>query len=285
MNGKNVDDKNLRNADERTIAGFGHQWATYRQDREEEEMLRLFERYFSLFPWERVGPDAVGFDMGCGSGRWAKFVAERVGKLLCVDASAEAIEVARDNLKGKDNVEFVVGSVGDDLMPEGSMDFGYSLGVLHHVPDTRAALAACVKLLKPGAPFLVYLYYSMDNKPGWYRAVWKVSGLLRWTISRLPIGLRNVVTEAIALTVYWPLARLARVLDRFGLDVKNLPLNDYKDSSFYRMRHNARDRFGTPLEQRFSRKEIEEMMTNAGAERIAFREGPPYWCALGFRKA
>lgn len=223
--------------------------------------------------------------MGCGSGRWARFVADRVGKLLCVDASYEAVDVAKDNLQDKSNVQFIIGSVGDDLVPDGSLDFGYSLGVLHHVPDTEAALAACVKMLKPAAPFLVYLYYSMDNRPGWYWAIWKTSDLLRGAICRLPIELRNVATEAIALTIYWPLARLARMLNRFGFNTKNLPLNDYRDSSFYRMRHNARDRFGTPFEQRFSRKEIEEMMTKAGLERITFREAPPYWCALGFRKA
>lgn len=277
--------KRMSNVDDRTVAGFGHQWSTYRQDREGDEMRRLFDRYFSLFPWDRLGPEAVGFDMGCGSGRWARFVSDRVGKLLCVDASAEALEVAKSNLKDRANVEFVVGSVGDRLVPEGSMEFGYSLGVLHHVPDTQGALTSCAKMLKPGAPFLVYLYYSMDNKPGWYRAVWKMSGVLRWFISHLPIALRNVVTESIALIVYWPLARLSRMLDGFGINTKDLPLNDYKDSSFYRMRHNARDRFGTPLEQRFSRKEIEEMMAKAGLENIAFREGPPYWCALGFRKA
>jgi 2-polyprenyl-3-methyl-5-hydroxy-6-metoxy-1,4-benzoquinol methylase len=46
------------------------------------------------------------------------------------------------------------------------MDFGYSLGVLHHIPDAQKALSDCVKKLKLGAPFLVYLYYSFDNRLG-----------------------------------------------------------------------------------------------------------------------
>jgi ubiquinone/menaquinone biosynthesis C-methylase UbiE len=40
---------------------------------------------------------------------------------------------------------------------DGSMDFGYSLGVLHRVPSIAEALRACTRKLKPGAPFLVYL--------------------------------------------------------------------------------------------------------------------------------
>lgn len=40
----------------------------------------------------------------------------------------------------------------------------YFLGVLHHVPDTQAAIRSCVGLLKPGAPLLLYFYYAFDNR-------------------------------------------------------------------------------------------------------------------------
>ncbi len=49
------------------------------------------------------------------------------------------------------------------------------------------------------------------------------------------------------------------------------------------MRTDALDRFGTPLEKRFTRKQITEMMGNAGLERIAFNDSP-CWCAIGYRK-
>ena len=42
---------------------------------------------------------------------------------------------------------------------DNSMDFGFSLGVLHHLPDPFEGIKSCVTKLKPGAPFLVYLYY------------------------------------------------------------------------------------------------------------------------------
>ena len=43
-----------------------------------EEARTLFEKYFSLLPLDGLGPDAVGMDVGCGSGRWAKLVAPAV---------------------------------------------------------------------------------------------------------------------------------------------------------------------------------------------------------------
>ena len=50
------------------------------------------------------------------------------------------------------------------------------------------------------------------------------------------------------------------------------------------MRTDALDRFGTQLEQRFTKKQILEMMELAGLERINFSDAVPYWCAVGYKK-
>ena len=49
------------------------------------------------------------------------------------------------------------------------------------------------------------------------------------------------------------------------------------------MRTDSRDRFGTPLEKRFSKKEIQTMMENAGFKNIKFSKEAPYWCAVGIK--
>lgn len=272
------------NIDARTVKGFGAEWRAFDQSAvSEAELQAIFEQYFGVFPWESLSDDAVGFDLGCGSGRWARFVAPRVARLHCIDASTEAVAVARRNLEAHDNCEFHHASVGALPLTEGSMDFGYSLGVLHHVPDTAAGIAACASLLRPGAPLLLYLYYAFDNKPRWYRAVWRLSDALRRAISRLPLAARVTITTLIAAFVYWPLAWAARLVERSGRKVESIPLSLYRRLSFYTMRTDALDRFGTPLETRFSRAEIRQMMTDAGLKRIRFSESPPYWCAVGFK--
>jgi hypothetical protein len=50
------------------------------------------------------------------------------------------------------------------------------------------------------------------------------------------------------------------------------------------MKTDSRDRFGTPLEQRFKKQEIEEMMIAAGLENITFSDNAPYWCVIGNKK-
>jgi SAM-dependent methyltransferase len=165
----------------------------------------------------------------------------------------------------------------------GSQDFGYSLGVLHHVPDTAAAIRSCVELLKPGAPLLLYLYYAFDNRPAWFRALWRLSDLGRQLIYRLPPKLKHLVTDLIAGVVYWTLARISGLLERLQISVHSIPLSYYRKHTFYTMRTDARDRFGTPLEKRFTRLQIAKMMAVAGLINVQFSQGAPYWCSVGLK--
>ncbi len=270
------------NYDRDVVTGFGEEWTRFNQAAlEASEARELFERYFAIFPWEALPAEAAGFDAGCGSGRWARLVAPRVGTLHCVDASGDALRVAMSNLSGAANCQFHRATVDSMPLADQSMDFGYSLGVLHHIPDTAAALRACVRKLKPGAPFLVYLYYAFDNRPAWFRTVWRVSDYARAVLSRSPFRVRSTVCDLLALGVYWPLARASRVLEAAGAKVDNVPLSAYRRQSFYVMRTDALDRFGTRLEQRFTRAEIEGMMSAAGLTDLTFHGGPPWWVAVG----
>ena len=274
----------MKNIDEQTVKGFGEEWATYDQsDVSIEELQNIFDSYFQIFPWRDLPDRAVGFDAGCGSGRWAKFVVQKVGHLHCVDAGSTALAVAQQNLENQANCTFYCASVEEMPIPDESMDFGYSLGVLHHIPDTLAGLRACVRKLKPGAPFLVYLYYSFDNRPIWFKATWKISDILRRIISRMPFRMRRLITEILALCIYWPLARIAKLCELCGMKITHFPLSGYRDKSFYTMRTDSFDRFGTAVEKRFSKSQIREMMTRAGLNRITFSEKPPFWCAVGYR--
>ena len=180
-----------------------------------------------------------------------------------------------------DNVRFHEASVDSIPLPEGSQDFGYSVGVLHHMPDPEAGLRCCVDRLKPGAPFLLYLYYRFDNRPAWFRWIWRASDVARKGICRLPFPLRSAASTFLAATVYWPLSRSARLLERIGVPIEHFPLSFYRDQSWATLRAGALDRFGTAVEHRFTRAEIEALMSRAGLRDIRFAEGPPFWIATG----
>jgi len=271
--------------DRNTVDGFGLEWSAFDQSElSETERLLMFEKYFRIFPWTQLPTGAVGAAIGCGSGRWASVVAPRVGELHGVDPSGKALSVARANLAGLTNVHLHQATVDAMPFPDASLDFAYSLGVLHHVPDTRAAIRSAAAKLKPGAPFLVYLYYAFDNRPAWYRLLWRTSDWIRLVMARLPFPMRYVLSQIMAATVYWPLARAARVLERLGHLPQNWPLAYYRDNTFYVMRTDALDRFGTRLEHRFTKAQITAMLEAADFTEIRFSETMPCWCVVAIRR-
>jgi ubiquinone/menaquinone biosynthesis C-methylase UbiE len=268
----------------KTVEDFGNEWSVYsHSDIGNDFLIKQFNRYFCIFPWDTLKEDAKGFDMGCGTGRWAKFVAQRVGKLYCFDASEKAVGVARRNLRDHANCSIVQATFDKIPLEDNSMDFGYSLGVLHHIPDTFQGIASCVKKLKPGAPFLAYIYYALDNRSFLFKLIWKITDALRKKIASKPFEHKLFFSRLIALCVYLPLSRTAFCLEKFGINSDAIPLSYYKNEPFYTMKTDALDRFGTRLEKRFNKKEITEMFAQAGLKNIMFSDGMPYWCAIGYK--
>ena len=272
------------NIDQKVVNDFGKEWKAFNHQHIDESLLdSAFDSYFHMFPFNHL-KNAEGFDMGCGSGRWAKFVASKVGFLNCIDPSNDAMQEATTNLSNFQNCSFECADVENNSLKNESQDFGYSLGVLHHIPDTALALKACSRKLKSGAPFLLYLYYRFDNKPKSYYVLWKLSDLARNLICRLAFAIKFVLSQIIALLIYFPLARVSLLMEKFGVNVSNFPLTWYRNEPFYIMRTDSLDRFGTRLEQRFTKDEIFRMLTDSGFERIEFSEREPFWTALSYKK-
>ena len=78
--------------------------------------------------------------------------------------------------------------------------------------------------------------------------------------------------------------KISKIFELCGFDIKNFPLSDYRDKSFYFMITDSLDRFGTKLEKRFTKKEIEQMLLKAGFMDIKFSENTPYWVALAWKR-
>jgi ubiquinone/menaquinone biosynthesis C-methylase UbiE len=272
------------NFDPNVIDDFGDEWEAYDQSSiDYKELEKRFSEYFKLFSWNEAVCNGVGADFGCGTGRWARFVADKVNSLICIDASSKAINVARRNTSDKSNCYVVQGKVDGLPIPDNSLDFAYSLGVLHHLPDTSNAIKNCTSKLKPGAPFLIYLYYAFDNRPMWYSLIWKCSDIFRRVISRWPFFIKYLLSNIIAIIVYYPLTRFALLAEKIGINVSNIPLSYYRSKGFYTMRTDALDRFGTRLENRFTQDQIKKMMEDAGLVDIRFSDIAPYWCAVGIK--
>jgi SAM-dependent methyltransferase len=104
-------------------------------------------------------------DAGCGMGRFAEVCADAGAEVHCVDLSS-AVEAAAKNLGHQPNVKVYQADILRLPFADRTFDYIYSIGVLHHTPDTRAAFSQLIRLLKP-------------LKPGGRIAIWVYSSRLR----------------------------------------------------------------------------------------------------------
>ncbi len=272
----------VENIDSKTVSSFGDEWKAF-HGFDAKDLRLTGDMYFDIVTENMLNDQCTVIDIGCGSGRFIKYLEGRYKKIVGMDPS-QAI-FAADKLVGKnDKVELVMASTDHIPFPDNHFDFGYSLGVLHHIPDTKKALNDCVKKIKPGGFFLVYLYYNLENRPFYFKIFYWLSNIIRLGVSKLPATLKRWVCNFLAVLFYMPFVILCRVLRFAGVPDrirKHIPLQAYERQSFYIIRNDSLDRFGTPLEQRFSRKQIQAMMVEAGLTDIIFSEMIPYWHAIG----
>jgi ubiquinone/menaquinone biosynthesis C-methylase UbiE len=277
----NIFDINGKNIDKKVVYEFGEEWLKF-NDFDEKNIKRTAEQYFDIIDETIVNKETYVLDIGCGTGRWTKFLSSKAGFIEAVDPS-DAIFAAAKLLRDVKNVRLTKASVETLPFADESFDFAMSIGVLHHIPDTQQALNDCVKKVKKGGYFYVYLYYNLDKRGLWFTALFKLSNAVRNVVSKFPIKLKKLVCDILAAFVYLPLVLLVRLLAFSGFSklARRMPLSAYQHTSFFIMRNDALDRFGTRLEHRFSKKEIIKMMENAGLTNILVSPGVPYYHAVG----
>ena len=272
----------MPNIDQEVVNHFGNEWAkfNYLDGVASEALDKQFVAYVSPLDLSLFSKESsIAADFGAGSGRWADRLKPFFKHVYALEPSESAFEILEK--KFKDNAEFTLlnESVEDNSIPNESLDLAISLGVLHHIPDTKKAILDIYKKIKPGGTFLCYLYYKVEDKPFHYRILFLLVNCVRNIVSRMPHVIRMLLAKLIAIFIYLPLARFSRHQLKKGKDVTNIPLHHYANMPFVMLENDALDRFGTRLEQRFNKVEISSMLEEAGFElsTINFSDKEPFW--------
>src|SRR3989441_673391 len=262
------------------IAGFDDEWQRFR-DVGTAEQSQVFDMYFDLVPSTCFAEELTVLDAGSGAGRWAFEVSKRGPRVIAVDLG-RSIEVTRANTP-PDRVACVQADLGALPLAEDAVDWAYSLGVLHHTKEPEVGLANIVGTVRPGGLVLLYLYYALDQRGPIFRGVFQAVDLARRFISRQPRAAARAIATLIAALIYWPLARGGAILERAGAPrlAAKLPLSFYRHLSFATMRNDSLDRFGTRLERRYTRAQMQELMRGAGLVDVRISDSPPYWHGVG----
>src|SRR5205085_904898 len=99
-------------------------------------------------------------EAGCGIGTDGKQFARAGAVYTSIDFSPTALELARQRFAREGlSGEFVAGSLTELPFGDASFDLVYSVGVIHHIPDTERAVAEFRRVLRPGGRVLVMVYH------------------------------------------------------------------------------------------------------------------------------
>jgi len=125
----------------------------------DEHRYKVHPRLQSAIGFEKTRGLRV-LEIGCGCGSEAERFVRAGAYYTAVDLTNAALSITRRrfqlaNLKGR----FVQGDAENLPFPDGSFDFVYSHGVLHHTPDTPRAIREVHRVLSPGGRAVVMLYY------------------------------------------------------------------------------------------------------------------------------
>ena len=124
-----------------------------------------------------------------GSGFNSRFMAENCpGTVIAADIS-EAAHTTYGNTKDLPNAHVVQADVMNLPFPDNHFDFAIADGVLHHTPDTRAAVAAMYSKVKPGGLGRL-CFFSKSDRSGRSSPVRK-HGTPRTTGHHAPVHCRT----------------------------------------------------------------------------------------------
>jgi SAM-dependent methyltransferase len=173
----------------RTKSAYGLQWNRYRIVRPEEDRA-TFENRTRLSSSDLEGKTVL--DAGCGMGRYLRIAGQSAACLVVGIDLTDAITAAHELSADLAKVSVVRGDLLRPPFAPATFDVIYSLGVIDHTPDPRAAFLALGKLLKPGGRIAVWIY-KRENP-----IVERMMDLQRAVSTRMPLGVLEPLCRLLA---------------------------------------------------------------------------------------
>lgn len=262
----------IRNADKEhgkrlaTTRAFGYQWTTFTNN------YHYFRSIFESFVRPYLLPEdfrgKLVLEVGCGSGRPATVAAGFGAEVVAIDLSI-AVEAAYAMSQKVDGLHVVQGDAYQ-LPVKPMFDFVYSVGVLQHILDPRAALRGMGRVLRPGQHLVLWVY---GVREAWYQPIeW-----LRWLTTRLPFPVVRALSHALALLseifllVPYRILKLIPATSQFadaipGRIYARLPYRENVLGWF--------DRLVAPVTYYFSESVLRRMLAETGFEAVRLYARP-----------
>lgn len=264
---------NIEVVGKRTIDDFGEQWMNYTENPgfygAKELLLDIFG---PLLTQEEIVNTKVA-EIGSGTGRIVNMLLDnKVGHVVAVEPS-EAMKVMKENTKDRKEHITYLQVPGDTLPKNINLDYIFSIGVIHHIPDPVPTLKASFDALKSGGRILIWIYGNEGN--GLYLSFIKP---IRFLTQRLPHVVLTAMCSIILvflniyifLCKYFPLPMktyMRNVLSKFPNSVRHMTIYDQLNPAYSKY---------------YSKKEAEAVLSDVGFENIQMFHRHGYsWTVIG----
>jgi len=255
-----------------TIEDFGEQWVRYRDNEGYYGSLELFLDILSPFlePDELKGCKVA--EIGSGTGRIVNMLLEAGAKHVIGVEPSDAFDVLCRNIRQPEKVTCLK-ITGDQLHAYGDLDYIFSIGVLHHIPDPNPVVQAAFKALRPGGQFLIWLYGKEGN-----RLYLTFIQALKVLTTRLP----HFMLAAFVEMVYWPLAVYIKFCRKFPLPMRGYILSVFERMSPRKRRLIIYDQLNPSYAKYYTRCEAEKLLKDEEFVNVQVHHRHRYsWTVIG----
>src|SRR5215813_8148606 len=209
-------------ASDNYAASFGYQWNRFKMEQIDSVNGTDLStcRFLSETGWpkEQLAGKWI-LDAGCGAGRFLDVASTFGAEVVGLDIS-NAVDAARANLAGRQNVHLVQASIYEPPFRPGVFDACYCIGVVQHTPDPQRAMTTLPQFLSPGGRIAITAY---ERKP-WtllYSKYWLRPLTKRVGKQSLLAGIKSLMPVLFPLTnVLFRIPLLGRVF-MFAIPVAN----------------------------------------------------------------
>lgn len=270
----------LENTADRTIRDFGTQWSVYTGNEGWYGSVEMFKDMTGpLIDIEELkGKDVA--DIGSGTGRTAIMLLHAGARHVTAIEPSTAYAMLVENLKEVKDAGSRVSALrikGDQFVSDRPLDYVFSIGVIHHIPEPDPVLRAAYNALKPGGKLFVWLYGREGND-----MYLRVVEPLRAVTTRLPHGVLN----ALVAVLY-----VAMMAYRFLAKFFPLPLKAYIEKVLWPMSPHKRrlaiyDQLNPAYAKYYTEKEARALLSAAGFVDICLHHRHGYsWSVIGTKSA
>ena len=273
---------------EKNKNNFADEWIYFTSvldERNEKLAKHELDSYFQpLINYDELDNKII-LDAGCGGGRFTHVAGKETNakEIFGVDLS-NAVLSAFKNTKDNEKITIIQGDITKLPFKKNSIDFVYSVGVLHHLPDPKYSFSSLIKFLSEEGKILAWVY----GKEGNSLYITFADPIRKFITSKLPFKLNLLLSFLVSFMVWigiWVIYTPINILLTKKIANKILPFNEYfgffKERGFRDFWRTVIDKMIPTISYYISENEFKDWFaSNNLNHKILFRNGHS-WLGIG----